>query len=340
MPGNSTLRSLRFGALGFLLFSLPLFAQLERGTIVGQLRVAKSTTPPPRTLVALEARGAILGSTYSDSEGRFAFVSLIANTYYLVVDAEGFMPVREQARFNPSVDRNLILRITLIPKEAPQPRGTLLEGANPHVVSVEDFLSRFPKLVQSAYQKGLKAEKKGKPDEAIGHYRRVIGLAPDFYPARNNLGTILMGKGEFQAAQAEFEEVIRIHQEDAAGYFNLGNVLLLTQRYDDAMGAIQEGLRKQPDHPFGHFLLGTLNGRLGRLPESEHSLREALRLDPTMSKPHLELVNLYLRQQRTADAITELRQFVEIFPSDPMTPKAKEVLARLEAAPAQAAKTQ
>lgn len=314
----------------------PLFAQQETGSIIGQLRVVRGTSPPERVLVTLQARGATLNTVYSDSQGRFMFSYLPANTYHVLVNSDDFLPVHELVKLNPAVDHRVLVHIMLTPKENPLPDNSraTASGANPHLVDVAVYTNRFPKPVKKEYEQGLKAEKKGKIDEAIQHYRKTITLAPEHYPARNNLGSAYVSRGEFAAAQTQFEEVIRLNESDAAGYFNLGNVFLITQRYDDALGPIQEGLRKQPDHPFGHFLLGTLYGRLGRLLECEHSLREALRLDPTMSKPHLELVNLYLRQQRNSDAITELRQFVEIFPTDPLAAKAKEVLARLEGPPA------
>jgi Tfp pilus assembly protein PilF len=331
----------------FFLAILPasrLWAQQQNdyGNIMGQIRMARGDLPANRIKVTCMTRGIMVDTTYADDNGGFHFLNLLANPYTVVINEEGYRPVEERVAVNPAVRLNNFVYITLQPlvtKENAPPTGKI-EGGNPRIVDVAAMLERYPSEVRKEYQKGLKAEQKGKPDEAILHYRKAIELAPDFYPARNNFGSLLITRADYPSAQAEFEAVIRINQNDAAAYLNLGNVFLLTQRYDDALGPIQEGLRKQPDHPFGHFLLGTLYGRMGRLPECEHSLREALRLDPTMSKPHLELVNLYLHQQRTADAITELRQFVEVFPGDPLAPKAKEVLARLEGAPAQTTKTQ
>lgn len=334
MPGSSRLRLLASALLAaFLLLPTLLSAQNDLGNIIGELRMARGAQPPQRIKVTLQTRGIMVDTVYTDDNGRFFFQNLPGNPYTIVIQEEGYRPIEERVIVTPSVRTNNIVYLTLTPievKQEPAAEGRI-EGGNPRLVDVNAMLERYPGEVRKEYQKGLKAEQKGKQDEAIEHYRKAINLAPEFYPARNNLGSLLIHKGEYPAAQAEFEAVIRINQNDAAAYLNLGNVFLLTKRYDDALGPIQEGLRKQPDHPFGHFLLGTLYGRMGRFPECENSLREALRLDPTMSKPHLELVNLYLHQQRTTDAITELRQFVEVFPTDPLTPKAKEVLTRLEA---------
>lgn len=84
------------------------------------------------------------------------------------------------------------------------------------------------------------------------------------------------------------------------------------------------------------MLLGTVYGRTGNAQQAEHSLRQALQLDPKLSKAHLELVNLYLQQQKPSDAATELRAFLKDAPHDPLAPKAKEVLQKLEKANATA----
>ncbi len=332
MPGVSGLRLLTGLLLGGVLLPAgSLWAQQgDYGNILGEVRVARGAQPPRRIKVTCHTRGIMVDTTYTDDNGRFHFLNLLGNLYHVVIEEEGYRPVEERVSVNPQVRANTFIYITLQPIQTePEPTATTaIEGSNPNVVDIASF--NLSREARKEYERGRKAEQKEKHEEAIRHYRKAIELAPGFYPARNNLGSVLLAKGDYEAAQKEFEAVIRINQNDAAAYLNLGNALLLTKRYDDALGPIREGLRKQPDHAFGHFLLGTLYGRTGNLPECERSLREALRLDPTMSKPHLELVNLYLHQQRTADAITELRQFVEVFPTDPMAPQAKEVLARLE----------
>ena len=50
-----------------------------------------------------------------------------------------------------------------------------------------------------------------------------------------------------------------------------------------------------------------------------------------LSQAPLELVNLYLPQHRVAEAILQLKLFLKLFPADPLAPKARDVLARLEA---------
>jgi tetratricopeptide (TPR) repeat protein len=198
------------------------------------------------------------------------------------------------------------------------------------MVDPEEFTRKFPKKALEQYEKGLTAQAKGRPDEAIERYKKTLEIAPGFYPARNNLGSLYLGKGDTQAAATEFERVIATNQSDASGYLNMANLYLLTKRYDNCEQMVKEGLRRQPNSAFGKFVEGALFARTSRPADAEHALRQALQFDPQLSKVHLELVNLYLHQKRKSDAESELQVFLQTFPKDPLAGQAKEVLKRLK----------
>jgi Flp pilus assembly protein TadD len=92
-------------------------------------------------------------------------------------------------------------------------------------------------------------------------------------------------------------------------------------------------LRRSPQSPFGYFLLGSIYKQSGKLPEAERALRQALTLDPAMARVRLELVNIYLSQGKKDDASHELRAFLEQSPQDPLAPKARDLLKKLETHP-------
>jgi tetratricopeptide (TPR) repeat protein len=235
---------------------------------------------------------------------------------------------------DPGVLGATLVRVVLRrrPEEISKEPPASIPGGNPHVVSVDTYRKKFPRKVIKEFEAGVKDADKGKIDKAIKHYQEAVKLAPDFYPAHNNLGTLYLSQRNIDAAEAAFSEVIKLNSTDANAYFNLGNVFFLTQRYEDAERVLHEGLSRQSLSAFGHYLLGSVRVRRGRYPEAEPSLQRAIRLDPEMPNVRLELVNLYLVQQRKDDAIRELQAFVELFPDDPMLEKVEELLARLQEA--------
>ncbi len=303
------------------------------GKIIGQVRITRGDFPPHQVLVELRLHGGVVKSEYTDNEGGFGFSNLQANGYRVVINDEDYYPVDERADVNPDVMPYVMLKIVLRPREDKKrddPLGTRASAGNPYLVDPADYNRRFPKKALKEYERGLNAERKGNHDEAIAHYQSALKIAPEYYPAHNNLGSLYLGKADFKSAEEQFQETVRLDQNDAQAYFNLGNVFLMKGQFTQAEAAVASGLQHRPDSAFGHFLQGCLDARTGKLPQAEKNLRTALQLDSTMWQAHLQLVSLYLQQQRRQHAITELQAFLKAFPSVPAVPKAKDLLYRLQ----------
>ena len=319
-------------ALTFLLPSL-LDAQLQQfGRIVGQIRLLRGDSPGRQILVELQHRGAAMNSVYADAQGHFGFHNLPGGEYRLIINDEAYYPVDERVDIKPDVNPHTMVQIALRPREdvkKDDSTGAGASGGNSYLVDRTDYNRHFPKKAVKEYDRGLGAEHKGDPDEAMAHYLSALKIAPDYYPAHNNLGSLYMGKSDFKSAEEQFRESVRLEQNDTQAYFNLGNVLMLTGRYPESESALSAGLQRRPDSAFGHFLEGCLLSRTGNPLAAEKSLREALRLDSTMWQAHLQLVNLYLQRSQQQDAINQLQIFLKAFPNVPAAPKAQELLHKL-----------
>lgn len=319
--------------LALLLILSPTLQAQQGGTgsIIGELHLNRGDFAG-RIFVELQLRGATLASGYSDDEGKFGFYGLGSNPYHVVIREERFFPVDQLIVLDTSISSTSMAQINLLLRQPvkTEPLPNRQEGSNPYLIDPAEYRRRFPKNAVKEFDKGVEADKKHKPDEAIRHYEKSILLAPDFYPAHNNLGSAYLSKSDFKSAQAQFEAALKLNQSDVEACLNLANVLLMTRNYDDAMKNVEEGLRRNPNSAFGQFLLGSIYERMRKLPEAEHALREALRLDPGMSRVRLELVNVYLLQQKKPEASAELKAFLKDSPNDPLAAKAKEVFDRLE----------
>ncbi len=206
-------------------------------------------------------------------------------------------------------------------------------GSNPYIIDLEEYKRHFPKPAVKEFDKGVDADQAGRKEDAVRHYRKALRIAPDFYPAHNNLGSDYLNKSDFPAARKEFEDVIRLNQSDAAAYFNLSNACMLMGQLADAQQFLGEGMRREPDSALGHFLLGSLDMRTGKLDQAETALRQATKLSPVMAQARLQLINLLLKRGRNSDAVDQLHEFISAFPDNPFTPQAKRLLQRLESSP-------
>jgi tetratricopeptide (TPR) repeat protein len=303
------------------------------GTIVGQLRVARSGFPPNNVLVVLQTRGAQVGTSFADGEGKFHFEGLPGNVYHVVIQEKGFQPLDMAVNVNPLVQHITYVYPELIPiEEQVKPRKTTgdVKGSNPAMVDPATLLSRFPKEAQKHYEKATELQQRGKQRPAIEEYRKALSIAPDMYFARNNLGSLYLQDQQFGNAEAEFRTVIEKNRADANAYFNLANVFLLTKRLDEAANLIQQGMTREPQSSLGHFLMGSVLLQKGNAVEAEKQLQSALEADPGMANAHLALVNLYLQEKRKADAIQELQAFLQQAPDSGFAPHARELLKKLQ----------
>ena len=317
---------------GFLVPNQLRAQQSQLGKIIGSVRISRGDFPAHPVLILIEMRGSPIGSAYCDDQGRFGFYSLVANPYRILINDDAYEPVSQDVEVNPQSSPMNFVQITLVPRSNVK-KDFLpgrVPGSNPYLIDPAEYYRHFPKKTVKEFEEGAKAEHKGKTDEAIEHYQKALSYSPEFYPAHNNLGSLYLSRQSFDGAKEQFEAALKANQNDAQGYFNLANVLLLTQQYDAAQREVEEGLQRRPDSAFGHFLQGSLYSHTGRPELAEKSLQDALRLDPTMSQVYLQLVNLYLQQKRTSDAISELQAYLKAFPDTPFSPKARELLKRLQ----------
>jgi len=314
-------------------FSPALPAQ-ELGRIIGQIRVSRGDFPPHPILVELQLRGSTINSVYSDDQGRFGFYNLESNPYRVLTKDDAYYPVAELAIVNPLTSPMVMVQIHLEPRQGAKQDSlqSRVKDSNPYMVDLAEYSHRFPKRAVKEFDKALDADRRGKPEEAIRHYRNALRIAPDFYPAHNNLGSDYLSRTDFAAARKEFEQVIQLNQSDATAYFNLSHVCMLMGQISNAHEFLGEGLRRDPNSALGHFILGSLNLKTGKYPEAERALRQAIQLSPMMAQPRLQLVNLFLQQGRNSDAAAELHDFVTTFPESSFTARAKQMLQQLDPA--------
>lgn len=318
------------GLAFFLFCSMPMLAQLNSGSIAGQVRVTPGTELPKPVLINLESRGSVVNTVYTDGEGRFGFNGVVGNIYHIRIDDDTYLPANETVMIDGKTKPVAMVSILLNPRNPEKTDSRTLSGGNPHLTSSADLKDLFPRSAIKEFDAGVKADARHEPDDAIKHYEKALKIAPDFCPACNNLGTAYLNKGLYAAAEGQFQHAVRLNSNDAAAYFNLGNLYYLTHHNDDSLNWVNQGLSKEPSSAFGHFLKGSLASATGANLQAENELQRSLELDPKLSKAHLALVNLFMRQKRNPEAADELRSFLKISPDDAMAPKAREVLKRLE----------
>src|SRR6266849_9138578 len=155
---------LRLAAL-LLICGGALQAQEQEGNIAGQIRLVDGSFPNGRLSVTLEVHRSVADVSYCDSEGRFGFNHLLPNAYEVVIEAEGYQPVRLTVVVNPSTSamQTNIVHVVLRPKPDEKPRGAPdgPPGTNTDIVDIAELKKKFPPEVIKEFEAGKKAERHG-----------------------------------------------------------------------------------------------------------------------------------------------------------------------------------
>jgi tetratricopeptide (TPR) repeat protein len=310
-----------------------LAAQQDNGVIYG--RVTDSRGHPQNQRVQLLAAGDIpADDVYTDTDGQYTFRSLPSGEYWVVVEAQGFEPVRRAVMLDTHISArmqvNLVLEEPRVTSHAASP--TLSGSASSRAVDARNPAPSFAPQAVRELDKGIARQKKGDLEGAIAHYEKAVDIDPHFYPALNNLGAAYEHQGDHRRAEEVLLKSLAINPDDGQSYINLGHVFYEEGRYPEARAQLEEGVKRTPDSASGYFLLGSTFLRLGELDKAATNLKQALTLDPKgMPRAHLQLANLYLKQHEMTAASSELQAYLRANPSDPQAPAIKKMLASIAA---------
>lgn len=130
----------------------------------------------------------------------------------------------------------------------------------------------------------------------------------------NNLGIALHGRGEFEAAIAQYRKTLELRPKDTTARFNLGNSCLALGRFDEAEQAYRETVSIEPTSYRGYYGLSVALSRLGRTDDALRSGLRAIELNPRYADAHFWVGVLLAQQGRSVESVPHFRQFVEARP--------------------------
>jgi len=152
-------------------------------------------------------------------------------------------------------------------------------------------------------------------EDAEALWRDTLGKNPDAFIASDNLGALLLARGELDVATTLFEDALRAKPNHAEGLDNLGLVKQRQGRLDEAAAHFRDALRCDPHFPNAHNNLGTLLAQEGRSAEALEHFEQAVRLRPSFAKAQQNLGIVLERLGRTSEAVAAYRETLRFDPS-------------------------
>jgi len=159
----------------------------------------------------------------------------------------------------------------------------------------------------------------GLPGKAIEVFKKIIVMEPDASASHLSLGNAHIASGDYESAEAAYENAVTIDPPDADVYYNrLGMTYLRAGEYARAGAAFEKAIERRGDEPIYYCNRGDVLVMEGRLEEAAASYEKAARLNPESRGAYLNrLGNTLYREKWYLQAIDTFREAVAVEPLNP-----------------------
>ncbi len=292
------------------------YGQTKRVEIHGQVRFAQGGAPAANVVVRLESYdgGGPIGEAFTDSSGKFQFISLPPAQYLVRVRQPGYSDAQQTVDLVTSSSGLVLLQLfpdTTSSSTTSKP-GTI--DAN------------VPAAAQKEFDKGVTALAEGKTSVAVKYFEKAVSIYPKFVEARLKLGTGYMDLEQWDKAEQALLATIEVDPKAFNALFALSEIYLHQNKTAEAEKVLVKGLAIQDVSYLGHLNLARVYWEKAReikdlmqakpaLEKSYEEIKRALTLNPDLAGAHLLKGNLLLRVGRTADALTEFHEYLRLEPN-------------------------
>ncbi|MFH1278295.1 MAG: tetratricopeptide repeat protein [Candidatus Eisenbacteria bacterium] len=169
------------------------------------------------------------------------------------------------------------------------------------------------------YNMGIRFESLGRTEEAEAMYREATEASPGFPSAWNNLGGILLGKGDRAGAAAAFDRAIEADSDHVRARRNAAFLARDEGRFEDARRHLLRALAAERSAE-NLTDLAVIEEVTGHTEEAESLYREALEKDPGQGEGAANLGRLLAISGRAEEAIPLLEIGARQLPDEPSPP--------------------
>lgn len=135
-------------------------------------------------------------------------------------------------------------------------------------------------------------EKLGQPKAAEESLRKAVATDPEYLPAREALGGLVLDQGQPARALELLEPVLKAMPHSVSALNRVGVAQAQLGRHREAIATFQRAIELAPSDPVVHANLGLAHERSGSPREALQQYRESLRLDPSFGPAREGLARL------------------------------------------------
>ncbi len=194
-----------------------------------------------------------------------------------------------------------------------------------------------PGKASSEYQKACGAFKGRKLTDAEEHLRKALEVYPDYPAAWVVLGQVLESENKNDDAKAACSRAENLDPGYVASYLCLSAFAANASDWTDVAKLSAQALALDPiGNPYSLYYAADAGLHFNQLTQAELHAQSAVKLDEWHHLPelHLLLAQIYEAAGNVVGEAAQLREFLKVGASSKDAPKARSILAKLEAPPA------
>lgn len=136
-------------------------------------------------------------------------------------------------------------------------------------------------------------------------------FSPDEVWLHHNLGLAMAAMGYKDEAVGEFRSVVDLRPEWAPGWSQLGLAHLANRQWEKALSALKKAAQLQPAWAHLYFSMGRACVELGKLSQAIIAFQRAVELEPRLVEAWFHLGVVFRAQNKTSEAVEPLRRAAE-----------------------------
>jgi tetratricopeptide (TPR) repeat protein len=190
-----------------------------------------------------------------------------------------------------------------------------------------------PKDSKKAYERGMLALKKNKPEDAGKEFEKAVALYPNHAEAWFELGRIQARRGQADAARESFNTSLKADPKFVNPYVQLSILSLEAKQWQELAALTDRAMHLDSfDYPQVFLFNAVANYNLHKFGAAETSIKQAMRLDTQHRFPDIQhLMGLLLVLHKDyAGAAEQFRAFLKMSPDSPDAAGVRSQLAEMD----------
>jgi tetratricopeptide (TPR) repeat protein len=189
-----------------------------------------------------------------------------------------------------------------------------------------------PKDARKAYERGLQAMLKSKPEEAAKEFDKAAALYPKYADAWVSLGKLRIEQKSIEPGREALKKAMDADPKLVAPYMELGLLAARDTNWEESARYLDRAVALDPvDFPQAWYADAVANYNLKKYDAAEKAAREAVKLDPKHVNPRSDylLALVLIEKKDFAGASAELTTYIQLAPHAPDLAQARDQLGQL-----------